>query len=461
MNKKLHMSGLMAALIAAFGLTMLPACGDDSAGSAASKPPVQQRAAKEDKDPLAAAQKQFTEVVKAAGYLKQQVDLCFFDTGSLVSCNDSQKGIGWDLKRAAEDTADQHIAGVSVKNGTITLTSRGMTVKGKDSFSLILVPASLNGNNIEPITWKIDPASTCLAAGLCMDEKTARKAKMAEEEKKDPIGAARKKFSPVSSAASLFKMQVELCFFDTGSLTNCNDGQKGTGWNLKRAAEDAADEYLAGVSVRNGLITLTSRGISLNGKDAFSLILVPEVSKEDKFGALKWKIDASSTCLAAGLCEDEKTRNARQEEKAVKEDKDPLATARRRFKDLGKQANFLRQQVYICFLDIGGLTGKNAQGNAASCSDDQKGTAWDLQRAVADATNTEYKYTDYVAGASVKNGVITLTSRGITAGGKDSFSLILTPADIKKDKFDTTIIWKVDPASTCLSAGICDETFAK
>ena len=40
--------------------------------------------------------------------------------------------------------------------------------------------------------------------------------------------------------ASLFKMQVELCFFDTGSLTNCNDGQKGTGWNLKRAAEDAA-----------------------------------------------------------------------------------------------------------------------------------------------------------------------------------------------------------------------------
>ena len=129
--------------------------------------------------------------------------------------------------------------------------------------------------------------------------------------------------------ASLFKMQVELCFFDTGSLTNCNDGQKGTGWNLKRAAEDAADEYLAGVSVRNGLITLTSRGISLNGKDAFSLILVPEVSKEDKFGALKWKIDASSTCLAAGLCEDEKTRNARQEEKAVKEDKDPLATARR------------------------------------------------------------------------------------------------------------------------------------
>ena len=55
MNKKLHMSGLMAALIAAFGLTMLPACGDDSADSAASKPPVQQRAAKEDKDPLAAA----------------------------------------------------------------------------------------------------------------------------------------------------------------------------------------------------------------------------------------------------------------------------------------------------------------------------------------------------------------------------------------------------------------------
>lgn len=174
MKKKSSLSGLMAAAIAALGIAVLPACGDDAADKAAadkaaSKPPVQQTtAAKEDKDTLAAARNQFA-VKLAAGPLKQQVELCFFDTGSLTSCSDDQKGLGWDLKRAVDDTADQHIAGVSVKNGKITLTSRGISVSGKDSFSLILVPKLIKPKNEyeSPISWELDPASTCLSAGLC------------------------------------------------------------------------------------------------------------------------------------------------------------------------------------------------------------------------------------------------------------------------------------------------------
>lgn len=178
MKKKSSLSGLMAAAIAALGIAVLPACGDDAADKAAadkaaSKPPVQQTtAAKEDKDTLAAARNQFADVKLAAGPLKQQVELCFFDTGSLTSCSDDQKGLGWDLKRAVDDTADQHIAGVSVKNGKITLTSRGISVSGKDSFSLILVSALTKENGSDVVSWKVDPASTCLAAGLCEDKKT-------------------------------------------------------------------------------------------------------------------------------------------------------------------------------------------------------------------------------------------------------------------------------------------------
>lgn len=178
MKKKSSLSGLMAAAIAALGIAVLPACGDDAADKAAadkaaSKPPVQQTtAAKEDKDTLAAARNQFADVKLAAGPLKQQVELCFFDTGSLTSCSDDQKGIGWDLKRAAADTAGDYLASTSVKKGVISLTSRDIKFNGTDTFSLILVPALTKENGSDVVSWKVDPASTCLAAGLCEDKKT-------------------------------------------------------------------------------------------------------------------------------------------------------------------------------------------------------------------------------------------------------------------------------------------------
>lgn len=86
-----------------------------------------------------------------------------------------------------------------------------------------------------------------------------------------------------------------------------------------------------------------------------------------------------------------------------------------------------------------------------------KGTGWNLARDVAEA-----QLGNYVAGASVKKGVITLTSRGISVNGKDSFSLILVPKLIKpKNEYESPISWELDPASTCLSAGLCDESFMK
>ena len=108
-------------------------------------------------------------------------------------------------------------------------------------------------------------------------------------------------------APRALKIQVELCFFDTGSLTSCSDDQKGIGWDLKRAAADTAGDYLASTSVKKGVISLTSRDIKFNGTDTFSLILVPALTKENGSDVVSWKVDPASTCLAAGLCEDKKT----------------------------------------------------------------------------------------------------------------------------------------------------------
>ena len=181
MKKKFPpLSKLIIFTIAAFGTTALPACGDDSADSGASKAPQAQEAANRD---LAIARNLFyCYVTQAARPLTQQVELCFYDLGTLengsnpetgateCSSSGSGKGTGWNLARdVAEAQLGNYVAGASVKKGVITLTSRGISVNGKDSFSLILVPKLIKPKNEyeSPISWELDPASTCLSAGLC------------------------------------------------------------------------------------------------------------------------------------------------------------------------------------------------------------------------------------------------------------------------------------------------------
>ena len=126
---------------------------------------------------------------------------------------------------------------------------------------------------------------------------------------------ARAKFTEVTTAAGPLKQQVELCFFDLGTLsggnnpdtgaTECSDSQKGTGWNLQRAVADTSSKYVKGASVSNGTITMTSQNIKVGGKSAFTEIFVPYVAKTPANGsdsALNWKLDPSSECKSADLC---------------------------------------------------------------------------------------------------------------------------------------------------------------
>ena len=126
---------------------------------------------------------------------------------------------------------------------------------------------------------------------------------------------ARAKFTEVTTAAGPLKQQVELCFFDLGTLSggynpdtgakDCSDGQKGTGWNLQRAVADTSSKYVKGASVANGTITMTSQNIKVGGITEFTEILVPTVDQAAATNgdtALNWKIDPDSTCKDKDLC---------------------------------------------------------------------------------------------------------------------------------------------------------------
>ncbi|MDY6336155.1 MAG: prepilin-type N-terminal cleavage/methylation domain-containing protein [Succinivibrionaceae bacterium] len=126
---------------------------------------------------------------------------------------------------------------------------------------------------------------------------------------------ARAKFTEVTTAAGPLKQQVELCFFDLGTLkdgnnpdtgaTACTDTMKGTGWNLERAVKDTSSKYVKGAKVTEGVITMTSQNIQVGGVSEFTEILVPTVAQADAANgdtALNWKIDSDSTCKDKDLC---------------------------------------------------------------------------------------------------------------------------------------------------------------
>ena len=60
------------------------------------------------------------------------------------------------------------------------------------------------------------------------------------------------------------KMQVELCYIDTGSFDKCTSGIKADrssgerGWDLSRSPESFASRYVSGIDVYRGVIIATA-----------------------------------------------------------------------------------------------------------------------------------------------------------------------------------------------------------
>ena len=129
---------------------------------------------------------------------------------------------------------------------------------------------------------------------------------------------ARAKFTEVTTAAGPLKQQVELCYFDMGSLSHCNTNEAATdaalsakgarGWNLRQAVQSTGSTYVDNnATIVDGKITINSKNIKVSGNSGpFSLVLVPEPSttatNTSAGQALNWKISAGSGCLKVDLC---------------------------------------------------------------------------------------------------------------------------------------------------------------
>ena len=126
-------------------------------------------------------------------------------------------------------------------------------------------------------------------------------------------------------------------------------------------------------------------------------------------------------------------------------------TARAKYTEVTTAAGPIKQQVELCYFDLGGLSGTDDTGTATSCSDTKSGNGWNLVRAKADTSSK------YVKGASVLNGTITMTSQNIKVGGKSAFTEIFVPyvASTSSDGSDSALNWKLDPSSECKSADLC------
>ena len=103
----------------------------------------------------------------------------------------------------------------------------------------------------------------------------------------------------VTRYARELQKEVESCFKDRGYLSLCTDEADGGSWSIRDTSADIKSSYVGDVSVSNGVITLTVRGVDSEGNEAekavppCTVIYVPEVGILKSF---TWKLDSRSTC---------------------------------------------------------------------------------------------------------------------------------------------------------------------
>ncbi len=105
----------------------------------------------------------FSEATLATASLKVAVEVCAQDQNALTNCTAGSNGIPANLT-----TPSKYVATVATAGGTITSTA--ISTLGLSGQNIILKPAYTAATDTvpaSPVTWTIDPASTCIAARLC------------------------------------------------------------------------------------------------------------------------------------------------------------------------------------------------------------------------------------------------------------------------------------------------------
>ncbi len=125
------------------------------------------------------ARAKFTEVTTAAAPIKQQIELCYNDTGDLANCTGTAKASdhatdsgwrGWNLEQVTNATKSTYVNSVAIgANGEFTITSKNIKVNGTTAFTYILTPAEEQSGNAagSALNWSLNPGSTCITADLC------------------------------------------------------------------------------------------------------------------------------------------------------------------------------------------------------------------------------------------------------------------------------------------------------
>ena len=117
----------------------------------------------------------FTEVVTAAGDLKQQVELCYNDLADLTKCNSATEptsGFGWNLKTAVATIKSEYVASATVIGGEITVNSQNIKQGATTTFTYVLKPSPATANDAEGKASALNWASegTCVKADLCFSK---------------------------------------------------------------------------------------------------------------------------------------------------------------------------------------------------------------------------------------------------------------------------------------------------
>ena len=109
---------------------------------------------------------------------------------------------------------------------------------------------------------------------------------------------ARAQFTEITAAADGVKKQVELCFFDTEGLSQCNNNTKGNGWKIG-ASRDYATKYVESITVNNGVIT--AKAIDGSGLQGATITVKP--IPDESSGMINWQIvPEKSSCFSQDLC---------------------------------------------------------------------------------------------------------------------------------------------------------------
>ncbi|MDO6512829.1 prepilin-type N-terminal cleavage/methylation domain-containing protein [Neptuniibacter sp. 2_MG-2023] len=111
---------------------------------------------------------------------------------------------------------------------------------------------------------------------------------------------AKARFSEVINATGGVKAAVEVCAQTDGEMTNCGPTDNNT---VNKAILGAAvGQYVNSVAV-GGLTasaaTITATAENINGLNSATYILDGELIE----GAVRWDVNSSSDCVAAGLCD--------------------------------------------------------------------------------------------------------------------------------------------------------------